>query len=125
MTSVSLPPSLIRTLPGHLYADHDAFAREQERIFESMWFAVARSGELDAPGRFVTRDWEVHAGASDELLELLARNAGRVLTHRTILKAIWGPNSVNQPEHLWVLVAQLRKKLEPDPARPQIGRAHV
>jgi glycine betaine catabolism A len=55
MTSVSLPPSLIRTLPGHLYTEHGAFAREQERIFESMWFAVARSGELDAPGRFVTK----------------------------------------------------------------------
>jgi len=54
-----------------------------------------------------------------ELLELLARNPGRVLTHRTILKAIWGSNAVNQPEHLWVLVAQLRKKLEPDPAHPQ------
>jgi two-component system KDP operon response regulator KdpE len=47
-----------------------------------------------------------------ELLALLARNADRVLTHRTILKAIWGPNAVNQPEHLWVLIAQLRKKVE-------------
>ena len=39
-----------------------------------------------------------------ELLSLLARNADRVLTHRAILKAIWGPNAVDQPEHLWVLV---------------------
>jgi two-component system KDP operon response regulator KdpE len=54
-----------------------------------------------------------------DLLELLMRNAGRVLTHRTILKAVWGPNAVNQPEHLWVLVAQLRKKLESDPAHPR------
>jgi len=54
-----------------------------------------------------------------DLLALLARNAGRVLTHRVILKAIWGPNAVNQPEHLWVLVRQLRKKIEPDPAHPQ------
>jgi two-component system KDP operon response regulator KdpE len=53
-----------------------------------------------------------------ELLALLARNAGRVLTHRTLLKAIWGPSAVNEPEHLWVLVAQLRKKLETDPAHP-------
>jgi two-component system KDP operon response regulator KdpE len=53
-----------------------------------------------------------------DLLELLMRNAGRVLTHRTILKAIWGPHAVNQPEHLWVLVAQLRKKLEADPSHP-------
>jgi two-component system, OmpR family, KDP operon response regulator KdpE len=54
-----------------------------------------------------------------ELLALLARNADRVLTHRAILKAIWGPNAVNQPEHLWVLIAQLRKKIEPDPSAPQ------
>jgi two-component system KDP operon response regulator KdpE len=54
-----------------------------------------------------------------DLLELLARNAGRVLTHRAILKAIWGPHAVTQSEHLWVLVGQLRKKLEPDPAHPR------
>lgn len=54
-----------------------------------------------------------------DLLALLMRNPGRVLTHRTILKAIWGPNAVNQPEHLWVLMAQLRKKIEPDPAHPR------
>jgi len=54
-----------------------------------------------------------------ELLTLLARNADRVLTHRAILKAIWGPNAVDQPEHLWVLMAQLRKKIEPDPGTPR------
>jgi two-component system KDP operon response regulator KdpE len=54
-----------------------------------------------------------------ELLSLLARNHDRVLTHRTILKAIWGPNAVEQTEHLWTLVAQVRKKIEPDPARPK------
>jgi two-component system KDP operon response regulator KdpE len=54
-----------------------------------------------------------------ELLALLARSADRVLTHRTILKAIWGPHSVDQPEHLWVLMAQLRKKIELDPAHPR------
>ena len=54
-----------------------------------------------------------------ELLSLLVRNHDRVLTHRAILKAIWGPNAVEQPEHLWTLIAQLRKKIELDPARPQ------
>ncbi len=54
-----------------------------------------------------------------ELLALLARNADRVLTHGTILREIWGANAVGQPEHLWVLVAQLRKKIEPDPAHPR------
>ncbi|MEO7275717.1 MAG: response regulator transcription factor [Vicinamibacterales bacterium] len=54
-----------------------------------------------------------------ELLSLLARNHDRVLTHRAILKAIWGPNAVDQTEHLWTLVAQLRKKVEPDPGKPR------
>ncbi len=54
-----------------------------------------------------------------ELLSLLAHNADRVLTHRTILKAIWGANAVDQPEHLWVLVGQLRKKIEMDPSHPK------
>jgi two-component system KDP operon response regulator KdpE len=54
-----------------------------------------------------------------DLLALLARSADRVLTHRAILKAVWGPNAVDQPEHLWVLMAQLRKKIEPEPSHPR------
>jgi two-component system KDP operon response regulator KdpE len=54
-----------------------------------------------------------------ELLLFLAQHAGRVLTHRAILKAIWGPNAVDQPEHLRVLVNALRRKLERDPSKPQ------
>jgi two-component system KDP operon response regulator KdpE len=54
-----------------------------------------------------------------ELLMLLAQHPGRVLTHRTILKAIWGPHAVDQPEHLRVLLGSLRRKLEPDPSRPR------
>ena len=53
-----------------------------------------------------------------ELLVLLAQHPGRVLTHRSILKTIWGPHAVDQPEHLRVLLGSLRKKIEPDPARP-------
>src|SRR5262249_52419178 len=54
-----------------------------------------------------------------ELLTLLARRPDCVVTHRAILAAIWGPHAAEQPEHLWALVAQLRKRLEPDPARPR------
>jgi two-component system KDP operon response regulator KdpE len=49
-----------------------------------------------------------------DLLLYLAQHPGRVLTHRTLLRAIWGPHAVEQPESLRVLVAQLRKKIEPD-----------
>ena len=54
-----------------------------------------------------------------QLLSLFAQNADRALTHREILKHVWGANAVDQPEHLWVLMSQLRKKIEPDPARPR------
>ena len=54
-----------------------------------------------------------------ELLTFLAQHSGRVLTHRTILKAIWGPTAVDQPEHLRVLIGALRKKIEPNPAAPR------
>jgi two-component system KDP operon response regulator KdpE len=54
-----------------------------------------------------------------DLLTLLVRNHDRVLTHRAILKAIWGANAIEQPEHLWTLVAQLRRKIEPDPSNPR------
>ena len=54
-----------------------------------------------------------------ELLTFLAQHPGRVLTHRTILKAIWGSHAGDQPEHLRVLVGSLRKKIEPNPSTPK------
>jgi two-component system KDP operon response regulator KdpE len=70
--------------------------------------------------RVLRREAEIRLTPKEfELLSFLARNHDRVLTHRAILKEIWGPNAVEQPEHLWTLVAQLRKKIEPDPAHPQ------
>lgn len=54
-----------------------------------------------------------------DLLSILARNAGRVMTHRALLKTVWGGTVADQPEHLWVLVRQLRKKIEPDASNPR------
>ena len=53
-----------------------------------------------------------------ELLLFLVQRPDRVLTHRAILKAIWGPHS-SEPEHLRVLMAALRKKIEPVPGQPR------
>ncbi|MBL9123803.1 MAG: response regulator [Planctomycetaceae bacterium] len=53
-----------------------------------------------------------------DLLALLVRHAGRVLTHRTLLKEVWGPDAVRETHYVRVFVANLRKKIEPDPARP-------
>jgi two-component system KDP operon response regulator KdpE len=54
-----------------------------------------------------------------DLLTLLISHAGRVLTHRANLKAVWGTHGIEQPEHLRVLMGQLRKKIEPDPGNPR------
>jgi two-component system KDP operon response regulator KdpE len=54
------------------------------------------------------------------MLALLARNAGKVLTHGQILKDIWGPNQTSQTHYVRVHMAELRKKIEADPARPKL-----
>jgi two-component system, OmpR family, KDP operon response regulator KdpE len=53
------------------------------------------------------------------ILKLLALNPGKLLTHRTILQDVWGPTYGAESNYLHVYVSQLRRKLEPDPARPQ------
>ena len=54
-----------------------------------------------------------------DLLVYFIRHSGKVLTHRNLLSAIWGGNSVEQTEYLRVFIRHLRKKIEPDPAKPQ------
>jgi two-component system KDP operon response regulator KdpE len=53
-------------------------------------------------------------------LRLLARHAGKVVTHRQILKEVWGPAYGEQTHYLRVYVAHLRDKIESDPARPEL-----
>jgi two-component system, OmpR family, KDP operon response regulator KdpE len=53
------------------------------------------------------------------LLRLFARNEGKLLTHPTILREVWGPAYDEESHYLHVYVSQLRRKLEPDPARPR------
>jgi two-component system KDP operon response regulator KdpE len=54
------------------------------------------------------------------LLSMLARNSGRVLTHQSILREIWGFGYIGQTQYLRVFIAQLRKKIEEDPSHPQL-----
>ena len=54
------------------------------------------------------------------LLALLSKNSGRVMTHQNILKEIWGFGYIGQTQYLRVFVAQLRKKIEDDPTKPQL-----
>ena len=77
--------------------------------------------KLDTDSRRVTvRGQEVHLTPKEfDLLSYFITHAGKVLTHRTLLAAVWGGNYVEQNEYLRVFVGNLRKKLETDPANPQ------
>jgi two-component system KDP operon response regulator KdpE len=85
---------------------------------------IFESGELrvDLPNRRVWRAGEeVHLTPTEyKLLVTLVRHAGKVLTHRMLLKEVWGPNYVNQAHYVRVYLAQLRQKVEADPARPRL-----
>lgn len=64
-------------------------------------------------------DREIHLTPIEyRLLVVLVRNAGRVMTHRYILKEVWGPAYIEQTHYLRVFMNQLRKKIETDSARP-------
>jgi two-component system KDP operon response regulator KdpE len=65
------------------------------------------------------KDNEVHLTPIEyKLLALLVKNAGRVITHRQLLREVWGPNSVEHTHYLRVYMGQLRHKIEENPSRP-------
>ncbi len=76
---------------------------------------------VDLARRQVTRDGqEVHLTPIEyKLLTTLIKHEGRVITHRQLLKEVWGPNSAEQTQYLRVYMGQLRHKLEDTPSRPQ------
>jgi two-component system KDP operon response regulator KdpE len=75
---------------------------------------------IDIGGRKVeVKNQEIRLTPKEfDVLVYLARQAERVVTHHALLAAVWGPNSVEQPEYLRVCIAHLRKKLEPDESSP-------
>jgi two-component system KDP operon response regulator KdpE len=77
---------------------------------------------VDLTGRIVKKNNEVVKLTPTEysLLALFIRNAGKVLTHRFILQQIWGPSFEEESQYSRIYVAQLRKKLEDDPAKPRL-----
>jgi two-component system KDP operon response regulator KdpE len=77
---------------------------------------------IDLAGRTVTKAGvEVKLTKIEfDLLAALARNLGRVVTHRQLLKEVWGPHAVHEPHYVRVFTANLRKKLERNPSRPEL-----
>lgn len=77
---------------------------------------------VDLTSRNVSRDSKnIHLTATEyALLRLFVRHAGRVLTHRHILREVWGPNAEEHRQYLRVYVTHLRQKIERDPAQPEL-----
>ena len=77
--------------------------------------------QIDLVARTVKKNNQFIKLTSTEynLLSILVRNKGKVLTHQYLLRAIWGPGYINQSQYLRVFIAQIRKKIEYDPNRPQ------
>jgi len=70
--------------------------------------------------QILVKDKEIHLTPKEfELLAYLVKNHGKVITHRTLLGAIWGGNFTEQTEYLRVFLGNLRKKIEPNLAKPQ------
>ena len=92
-----------------------ATGAQEEASFDAGDFRI----DMDAR-RVHTHGREVRLTPKEfELFVYMARHPNRVLTHRTLLEAVWGEASQEQPEYLRVFMGQLRKKLEPDPSNPR------
>lgn len=77
--------------------------------------------EIDMLSRDVTRSgMALHLSTKEfRLLDYLLAHANEVISHRRLLEAVWGPDHLDEIEYLRVLINQLRKKIEPEPARPK------
>ncbi len=96
--------------------------------------ALRRAVPADEPAEVVTPDFTVDLAAKRvtnadgevrltptewEIVEILVRNPGRLVTQRQLLQEVWGPQYTTETNYLRVYMAQIRRKLEPDPARPR------
>src|SRR5262249_25404064 len=110
------------------FGPEELLARVRATLRRSLGLETTLHGQLtrgdltiDFDRRRVPReDAEIRLTPKEfDLLTLLVAHAGRVLTHKMILRSIWGTHGLDQSEHLRVLIGQLRKKIEPDPTRPR------
>lgn len=97
-------------------AQRHALPQQDEAIFTS------RGLQVDLTRRIVTVSGELVKLTPTEyaLLRLLIQHAGKVLTHQQILREVWGPEYINETHYLRVYFAQLRQKIEANPALPEI-----
>lgn len=113
---VTKPFSTVELLARLRAAQRRAQPREESAVFTQGGLTV------DLVAHTVHRDGvEVKLTATEwSLLALLIRHAGRILTHRQILREVWGPKAEEHREYLRVYFTHLRKKVERDPAKPEL-----
>jgi len=101
-----------------------ALRRQEGRGADAPALFTAGTLRVDRARRQVfVGDTEVHLTPTEyRLLALLVQHAGRVLTHRFLLREVWGPGRADQTHYLRVYMQQLREKLEAEPARPRLLR---
>ena len=106
---------------GELQARVRALLRRRHGPDASPEVWLGEAVRVDLPARAVWRDGEpVHLTQLEyRLLATLIAERGKVLTHRQLLKAVWGPTAVEHSHYLRIYMAHLRQKLEADPARPR------
>lgn len=112
---------------GELLARLRVALRHRARVGDAEGGAAASTYEYDsvkvdlASRRVFREGVEVRLTKLEfDLLATMVRHVGKVLTHRLLLKEVWGPHSITETHYLRVFVANLRKKLERDSARPRI-----
>jgi len=106
---------------GELLARIRSAFRLVQQNLENSAILTFQSLSLDLTNHTAKKNGELLKLTSTEfsLLALMAKNSGKVLTHQYILKEIWGFGYIDQTQYLRVFVAQLRKKIEEDPAKPK------
>jgi two-component system KDP operon response regulator KdpE len=108
---------------GELLARVRVALRHANRTGDEAGSPIFEYGDLKvdmATRRIFVSGAEVHLTPNEyKLLTTLIRHSGKVLTHRQLLKEVWGPDQVQETHYLRVFMANLRRKLETDPARPR------
>lgn len=108
---------------GELLARIRVALRHANRVSNEPESSTFEHGDLTidlAARRVFARGAEVHLTPLEyKLLTTLTRHAGKVLTHRFLLKEVWGPQDVHETHYLRVFMATLRRKIEVDPAQPR------
>lgn len=114
---------------GKPFAVGELLARVRAALRRSATISTAGAGQVFRAGDIVVdlgrrvvvvRGAEVHLTPIEyKLLQTLIRHAGKVITQRQLLIEVWGPQHSEQAQYLRVYMAQLRRKLEADPARPR------